>query len=107
VVVNAVVMQSSAGWEESRDFPRALLRLAGCGLIAFGLMQARRWAWWIAVVLGAFWAVMGVAAVAMVSAAGAWDRMGASTPVLLLGMAGLLAVAVALLLQPASREAFR
>jgi hypothetical protein len=105
--VFVVVMQSSAGWEASRDFPRALLRLAGCGVIASGLMQARRWAWWATVVLGAFWAVTGVAAVALVSAAGAWDRMGASMPVLLLGRVGLLAVAVALLLQPASREAFR
>lgn len=105
--VGVVVMQSSAGWEASRDFPRALLRLAGCGVIASGLMQARRWAWWATVVLGAFWAVMGVAAVAMLSAASAWDRMGTGTLVLLLGRAGLLAVAVALLLQPASREAFR
>lgn len=107
VVLNAVVTQSGAGWEESRDFPRALLRLAGCGLIAFGLLQARRWAWWLAVVLGAFWAVMALAGVAMVSAADAWDRMGATTPVLMLALAGLLAAAVALLLQPASREAFR
>lgn len=105
--VLVVVTQAAEGWQASRDIPRALLRLGGCGVVAYELLQARRWAWWVAVVLGAFWAVLALGTVAMVSASGAWDRMGGSTPVLLLARAGLVAAAAALLLLPASREAFR
>lgn len=105
--VFVVATQPGAGWQAPRDIPRALLRLGGCGVIAYELLQARRWAWWVAVVLGAFWAVLALGTVAMVSAAGAWDRMGASTPVLLLARAGLVAAAAALLLLPGSRAAFR
>jgi hypothetical protein len=109
-VLNAVVMQSGAGWGDVRSFPRALLRLAGCGYIAFELLQARLWAWWTAVVLGAFWALfwvgMAVAAVVWVWPAGVWDRIGISTQ-LIPAMAGLPAAAVVLLLQRPSRQAFR
>lgn len=111
MVLSAVVTKSGWGWEDAGSVPRALRRLAGCGLVAYGLLKARRWAWWAAVVMGALWAVfwagMAVAAVAMVWPAGVWDRVGISTPVLVPVMAGLLAAAVALLLQRASREAFR
>ncbi|HEX2211730.1 MAG TPA: hypothetical protein VHG93_28845 [Longimicrobium sp.] len=108
VVANALVLQSSAGWQGANEFPRALLRLAGCGLIAYGLMQARSWAWWVAVVLGALWALMGAAAVVMLSAADAWERTGSgAAPVFMVGMVLILGAAVGLLLRPASREAFR
>jgi hypothetical protein len=33
---NATVMQAAAGWGAPRDFPRAILRLIGTGLIAWG-----------------------------------------------------------------------
>lgn len=108
VVANALVLQSRAGWQGANEFPRALLRLAGCGLIAYGLMQARSWAWWVAVVLGALWALMGAAAVVMISAADAWERMGSgAAPLFMVGMVLILGAAVGLLLRPASREAFR
>lgn len=108
VIANAFVLQSSAEWSGANEFPRALLRLAGCGLIAYALLHRLRWGWWIAVVLGGLWALMGAAAVLMITRAGAWERMGpASTPVFLVGMIAILGAAVALLLQPASRDAFR
>lgn len=111
VVLNAVVAQSGGEWGDPRSIPRALFRLAGCGLVVFGLLQARRWAWWAAVVLGgseaAFWAAMALGAVVLAWPAGVWDRMGISTPVLVPVWAGLLAAAVALLLPRASRGAFR
>jgi hypothetical protein len=108
VLVNALLLQSTAGWENARDFPRALVRLAGCGVIAYALLQRLRWGWWVAVVLGGLWAVTGAAAVLMLTRAGAWDQAApGSTPVFLVGMAVILGAAVALLLQRASRDAFR
>lgn len=108
VVVNAFVLQNTAGWAETRDFPRALLRLAGCGLIAYGLMQGRRWAWWAALILGGLWAVTGAVAMLMLASSGSLDQMPApSTPAFIVLFTLMLGTAVALLLQPASRDAFR
>ena len=109
VVANAVALQSLGGWEDWREFPRALVRLAGMLLVAWGLWRGERWAWWLAVGLGLVWLVTGIGVLIM-----AWlmagdvelPMPGFAKAVLILA-AGLLAVAVGLLLTPPVRAAFR
>lgn len=109
VVANALALQSIGGWEDWRDFPRALLRLGGMLLFAWGLWRGERWAWWGAVGLGVVWLVTGIGVLTM-----AWLMVGAVdlpmrgfAKAILLVAATLLAVAVGLLLTPAVRAAFR
>lgn len=106
VVGNAFVLQSSGEWAEAREFPRALLRLAGCAAVAYGLMKMQRWAWWAAVVLGSLWAVMSGVALLLLAQAGL-ERVPGSTPLFLVVVVVVMGAAVALLRQPASRAAFR
>lgn len=107
LMAQALLLQSAAGWEQANDFPRALLRLAGCGLIAYALMQGLRWGWWAAVLLGGLWTVTGAAAVLMLTAGDGWSRLPAGAPVFLVAFVAILGTAMALLLQPGSRAAFR
>ncbi|HYR09913.1 MAG TPA: hypothetical protein VEQ60_19220 [Longimicrobium sp.] len=107
VIANGLMQQSSPEWSRVHSFPRLLLRVASCGLIAYGLMQRLRWGWWGGVVFGGFWAMGGAAVVLMIARAGTWERMGPTMPLFLAGTAVVLGAAVVLLLQPASRDAFR
>lgn len=59
VVINAAYLQSLADWAEWPQFSRALVRLGGMLLFAWGLLRGERWAWWGAVGLGLFWLVTG------------------------------------------------
>ena len=106
VVGNAFVLQSSAEWANAREFPRALLRLAGCAAVAYGLMRGQRWEWWIASVLGTLWVVTSAIALLLLGDAGL-DQVPPSTPVFLVVVVAVMGTAVALLQQPASRAAFR
>jgi hypothetical protein len=109
VVAHALILQQAGGWAEAREFPRALLRLFGCGLIAFGLMRGLRWAWWVGVIAAGFWSLMGGGALLIFARTGAWDQLpmpAVTGPVLFVGVL-LVAGALALLLQPGSRDAFR
>jgi hypothetical protein len=110
VVVNAVYLQSLAGWVEWPQFSRALLRLGGMLLLAWGLVRNERWAWWGAVGLGLFWLITG-ALFLVGSYAVAGDDTVVLMPVLshvILAVAvGILAVAIVLLLTPTVRTAFR
>ena len=109
VVANAVALQSLAGWEDWREFPRALIRLAGMLLCAWGLWRGERWAWWLTVGLGLVWLLTGIGVLVM-----AWLMTGdvqllmpAFAKVVLILAAGLLAAALGLLLTPPVRAAFR
>jgi hypothetical protein len=109
VVGNALLLQTAGGWAQAREFPRALLRLAGCAVIAWGLLRGVRWAWWTGVIFAGFWAVLGGGALLVIARVGAWDQLpmpGFSGPFLVAAML-VTAAALALLLQPASRDAFR
>jgi sulfite exporter TauE/SafE len=107
VIANGLVQQSSPEWSRVHALPRLLLRVGSCGLIAYALMKRLRWGWWGAVVFGGIWAMMGAGVVLMIARAGAWDRLGLAMPLFMAGTAVVLGAAVALLLQPASRDAFR
>ncbi|HJU69006.1 MAG TPA: hypothetical protein VJ650_12280 [Gemmatimonadaceae bacterium] len=109
VIVNAVLLQSAAGWIEWPQFFRAVVRLGGMLLIAWGLLRGERWAWWMAVGLGLFWLVTGALVVA-----GSWIAFGGvSIPapvysqVLLAVAVLLLATGIGLLLTRPVRVAFR
>lgn len=109
VLANALVLQTAGGWAAAGEFPRALVRLAGCGLIAYGLMRGLRWAWWVGVVFGGFWALMGAGALLVLGRMGAWHTLplpGFSAAFLVASVL-VIGAALALLLQPASRDAFR
>ena len=107
VIANGLVQQSSPEWSRVHALPRLLLRAASCGLIAYALMQRLRWGLWGGVVFGGFWAMAGAGLVLRIARAGAWERMGPTMPLFLAGTAVVLGAAVVLLLQPASRDAFR
>lgn len=96
VLGNALVLQTAGGWAEAREFPRALLRLAGCSVIAWGLLRGDRWAWWMGVVFAGFWAALGGVALLVIARMGAWDQLplpGFSAPFL---VAALLVTGAAL-----------
>ena len=107
VIANGLVQQSSPEFARVHAFPRLLLRVASCGLIAYALMKRLRWGWWFAVVFGGVWAVTGAAIVLVAVRAGTWERLGLAMPLFLAGTAVVLGAAVVLLLQRASRDAFR
>ncbi len=107
VLGNALVLQAAGGWADAREFPRALLRLAGCAVIAWGLLRGERWAWWMGVIFAGLWASLGGVALLVIARMGAWDRLplsGFSAPFLVLSLL-ITGAALALLLQPASRDA--
>lgn len=107
VIATGLVLQSSPEWSRVHTFPRLLLRVTTCGLIVYGLMQRLRWGWWGAVLVGGFRAMTSAAAVLVIARAGTWERVGLAMPLFLAGTAVFLGAAVVLLLQPASRNAFR
>lgn len=107
VIANGLVQQSSPTWARVHEYPRLLLRVASCGLIAYALMRRISWGWWGAVLFGGFWAGGSVALLLMIARAGTWDRAGATMPLFMAGTAVVIGPAVVLLLLPASRAAFR
>jgi peptidoglycan/LPS O-acetylase OafA/YrhL len=109
VIVNAALLQSEANWVEWPHFFRAVLRLAGMLLFTWGLLRGERWAWWGAVGLGLFWLVGGALLLA-----GLWFAFGEIAmplpryaQVLLVVAVVVLATAIAVLLTPPVRAAFR
>ncbi len=108
VIINAALRQSAAGWVEWPHFFRAIVRLGGMALCAWGLLRGERWAWWAAVGLGLFW-LLGSALIL----AGSWLAFGdivipapLYSQVLLAVGVLLLATGVGLLLSPPVRAAF-
>lgn len=107
VVLNATIMQSAGGWVAARDLPRAIIRLLGTGLIAWGLLRRARWAWWVGVILSAFWIAAGAISVLVLERGDVYwlppSGFQAFLVVALLALGGVLA----LLLSPSARRAFR
>ena len=111
ILAKAIVDQNALGWEnmDARGFPRAVLRFLGMAFIAWGLLRRAHWAWWCGVLLPSFFTVAGIVALGFFwrirnEAPEAWSAV--SSP-LIVGYILALAVAVALLLLPSSRAAFR
>ena len=109
VVAGAVLLHTMGGGVDAADFVDALVRLAGMGVLAWGLLRRRRWAWWISVLLGGLWIVLAVFAVVVFATTDARDLL--PLPTLSVSfMAGsilLLAGALSCLLSPSARAFFR
>ena len=111
ILVKAIVDQNTLGWEnmDPKGFPRAVVRFLGMTFITWGLLRRAHWAWWCGVLLPGFFSVAGIVALGTVwrirdQAPEAWSVV--SSP-LIVGYTFGLAIAVALLLLPSSRTAFR
>jgi uncharacterized protein YjeT (DUF2065 family) len=107
VFLNASVMQEAAGWATPRDFPRAILRLIGTGLIAWGLLRRARWAWWLGLVLAAFWLSAGALAVLVLDRGDVYWLPPSGFQTFLVVSLVSLGLAVALLISPSARAVFR
>jgi hypothetical protein len=107
VVLNATAVQGAAGWVGAGDFPRALIRLFGTGLIGWGLLHRARWAWWLGLILAAVWLVAGALAVLVLEHGDVhWLPPGGLQIFLVISLL-CLGMAVALLLSPSARAVFR
>jgi hypothetical protein len=107
VVLNATAMQGGAGWAAPRDFPRAIVRLVGTGLIAWGLLRRARWAWWLGLVLGLFWLSAGALAVLVLDRGDVYWLPPSGFQTFLVVSLVCLGLAVTLLISPSARAAFR
>lgn len=107
VVLNATVIQSADTWVADRGLPRALLRLLLTGLIAWGLFHRARWAWWLGLVLAAFWIAAGALAVLVLEHGDVYWLPPGRIQVLLVVSLLCLGLAFALLLSPSARTVFR
>ena len=105
--LNGVLIMPSAGWPVRSEWVRAIVRLAGAGLIAWGLLRRERWAWGLGLVLGLFWIVTdGLATLVVQHGDLVWLPPSGFQLLLTVSLIGLGA-AIALLLTPAVRAAFR
>jgi hypothetical protein len=107
VVLNATAFQGGAGWVGAGDFPRAVIRLFGTALIAWGLLQRARWAWWLGVVLAAVWLAAGAVAVLVLERGDVHWLPPSGLQIFLVVSLLCLGLAVAMLVSPSARAAFR
>jgi hypothetical protein len=106
-VVVAAMTQGWAGWVEAGSIPRALLRLAAAGVIAWGLMRGAPWAWLVGLALAILWLIAGLAPVLVMEHGDVrWLPPSGDQLVLAAGLAGLV-VAVVLLVTPSARRWLR
>jgi peptidoglycan/LPS O-acetylase OafA/YrhL len=107
VLLNAIRAQGEQGWSDAGDFGRAVLRLAGCALVAWGLLRGERWAWWLGLALAVLWLAAGAVTMTVLERGDVhWLQPSNAQLFLAAGMIGL-GLAVALLLTPSARRAFR
>jgi hypothetical protein len=106
VVLNASAIQGAAGWVGAGDFPRALIRLFGAGLIGWGLLQRARWAWWLGLIFAAVWLVAGALAVLVLERGDVHWLPPSGLQIFLVTSLLCLGLAVALLLSPSARAVF-
>jgi hypothetical protein len=105
VVINATRGQMATSWADARDYPRALIRLGGTLLIAYGLLQRRRWGWWFGILMPSLLLLMLVAGIVALRAANQSPSDVFSTSQFVFPAVCLMA-ALGLLLAPVSRAAF-
>jgi hypothetical protein len=107
VVLNATTVQGATGWVGAADYPRAFIRLLGTGIIAWGLLQRARWAWWLGVVVAVVWLVAGALTVFVFERGDVhWLRPSGVQTFLVVSLL-CLGLVVALLLSPSARAVFR
>lgn len=105
--LNAAVILRSAGWTSPPGLIRALAHLVGAGLIAWGLLRGARWAWVLGLALGIFWLATGAITMLVVQGGDLYWLPPSGFQLLVAASLVCLGVAVALLLTPAARTAFR
>ena len=107
LVANAVFYGSWSG--DTSEVPRLLMRVAGIGLIAFGLWRRVGWVWWVGVVVGTVLGLLGLASVGLAALSGLFAER--PYPVIdyavFLASSTVLLGAVFTLLLPSGRAAFR
>ena len=107
VLVNATVLQVQNEWAGVSEYPRAVIRAVGMGLLWLGLRRRVVAAWWVAVILAGLWAITPILAGIAIARIGVTAAdLGGLVIVSLLGIL-LLLTAVVLLCLPSSRAAFR
>ena len=107
MVVNAAQSQGWDGWVESGSLPRALLRLAGAGLIAWGVWQGAAWAWWVGLALAVLWLVGGLVPVVVMERGDLRWLEPSGHQIVLAASLLSLALAITLLLTPSVRGFLR
>lgn len=106
VLLNAIRAQEELGWSDAGDFGRAVLRLAGCALVAWGLLRGERWAWWLGLALALLWLLAAGVTMAVIERGDLhWLQPSSAQLFLAVGMLSL-GLAVALLLTPSARSRF-
>jgi len=105
--VNASVVLRDAGLTSPRAWIRAVVHLAGAGLVAWGLLRGGRWAWGLGLVLGILWLATGAMTTLVVQRGDLYWLPPSRFQLLLAASLVCLGVAVALLLTPAVRATFR
>jgi hypothetical protein len=107
VLLNAIRAHGELGWSDAGDYGRAILRLAGCALVAWGLLRGERWSWWLGLVLAVVWLITGALTMVVLDRGDVhWLRPSGSQLFLAVGLLSL-GVAVALLLTPSARSLLR
>lgn len=107
VLLNAIRAQGELGWSDAGDYGRAILRLAGCALVAWGLLRGERWSWWLGLALAVVWLITGALTMVVLDRGDVhWLRPSGSQLFLAVGLLSL-GVAVALLLTPSARTLLR
>ena len=107
VVLNATTVQGATGWVGAADYPRAFIRLLGTGIIAWGLLQRARWAWWVGLTLAVVWLVAGALTVFVFERGDVhWLRPSGVQTFLVVSLL-CLSLVVALLVSPSARAVFR
>jgi peptidoglycan/LPS O-acetylase OafA/YrhL len=105
VVINATLGQMATNWADAKDYPRALIRLGGMLLIAYGLLRRQRWGWWFGVLMPSLLLLLLATGVVALRAANE-DPTEVFRTGQFLFPALCLVVALGLLLTPTSRAAF-
>ena len=107
MVINAEQTRGWTGWIEAGSLPRALLRLAGAALVAWGLVQGAAWAWWVGLALAILWLAGGLLPVVVMEGGDLrWLEPSGDQVVLALSLLSL-ALAITLLLTRSVRGFFR
>ena len=107
MVINAEQTRGWTGWIEAGSLPRALLRLAGAALVAWGLVQGAAWGWWVGLALAILWLAGGLVPVVVMEGGDLrWLEPSGDQVVLALSLLSL-ALAITLLLTRSVRGFFR
>lgn len=107
VLLNAIRAHGELGWSDAGDYGRAILRLAGCALVTWGLLRGERWSWWLGLALAVVWLITGALTMVVLDRGDVhWLRPSGSQLFLAVGLLSL-GVAVALLLTPSARSLLR